>query len=330
MNRIRVPHRPARLAALLWIWPCVLAGCLSITPSSGYTPLAEISIQVDEPLVLPLLSGEVPIVQACFPGRSAAAELGIRMVVDTGAEASLLSRAAAEHMGLTIGKYRGASHIEGSAGGSREVTHYVAIDVMQLGDLQIERFYLSLVESEAFEAFDFDGVLGQDLLVQLASVFDMERRELTLLPTGIQEQEITEFIRARQDLNGIWRGEPIDFRPRPFVKFHLLQGQDRIPVELLIDTGATHTSMPQPICDLLGPPLGLRMKMGLDGRYQAKTYGLSNFPLCGFTIGGEVVGSRQEYGLLGMDILGDFVLILNGPAKAFLVHHRRIAPNPNR
>ena len=316
--------------ALLWVCALFLSGCVATRPSDGYIPLAKVSIEIDAPLELRLESGSVPIVRVRFPGRSAAGDLGIRMVVDSGAETSLLSREAAEQLGLDIGTYRGVSRIEGSAGGFRDITQYVTIDSMLLGDFEIRQFFLSLVEPEAFEAFDFEGILGQDLLSKLASVFDMERRELTLLPTGIDDEGITEFIRERRDLNGTWRGEPIEFRPRPFVKFDILQGSDRFPVELLIDTGATNTSMPKSICKLLGPPVGLRTKIGLDGRYRAKSYSLNNFPLCGFTIGGEVVESRQEYGLLGMDILGGFVLILNGPTKQFLVHHRRIAPNRNQ
>jgi hypothetical protein len=77
-----------------------------------------------------------------------------------------------------------------------------------------------------------------------------------------------------------------------------------VELELLIDTGATGTSLPSPAIVAVGlEEAGTYAAHGLSGCQEGRTYRLENLNFQGRSVGVEIQDCALPFGLLGMDIL---------------------------
>jgi hypothetical protein len=125
---------------------------------------------------------------------------------------------------------------------------------------------------------------------------------------------------------GAWAMASADFRPSPLLALDLPVDVGS-PAEIEIDTGSTSTSFPEAWAIALELPRAetdsVEMR-GVGGTRQAQAYKLENFGLYGFLVTAQVYSNALEYGLLGMNVLGEFVLILDGPGRTLWLHHRTV------
>lgn len=102
----------------------------------------------------------------------------------------------------------------------------------------------------------------------------------------------------------------------------------------LIDTGASVTSIHQPIFDQLGvPPVGSATVGSANGPSQQPTFpaklsfpgtqlqGLAFTQVLSCNLTGTLIGDQQLIGLIGRDLLQYFVFIYNGPAGTIALCH---------
>ncbi len=74
--------------------------------------------------------------------------------------------------------------------------------------------------------------------------------------------------------------------------------------------------MPAELCtDLKLERTGEGARTGLDGPFQVAEYALDNLALGDFRVKLVVAESKLEHGMLGMDILSGFVMILDAPSE---------------
>ena len=293
----------------------LLAGC----GRTGTQSVFEAKIQLERPAVLTVdPDNQLPVVMADLDGAQ------IPFLVDTGASITTIHLARAEEHGLFVGPYSDRGIITGSGGGSIQYESYAAADRMSLGELTLENVRLPALEIELFEDVAFGGIIGQDLLVRLVLVIDMTRGELHLLPPDHSGgEEVQAYLGEAAIAGGTWIQAPIELRPCPFLE---ITHEDVSVGEIEIDTGASGTSLAVRTIDALElEPIGTRTSMGIDGEREGTTYALEDFGLYGFSISTEVKAAATDYGLLGMNVLGQFVFVVDGPASLFWLHHRELA-----
>lgn len=302
-----------RLACVL----VLVAGC-SGRPRSG---LGEVPLALDAPLVLELGEASLPIVEVVLDGHAAA------FLVDSGSSISVLDPVRAAELGLAVRPYAGNTSTRGSSGRSVVIDRYVAVERMELGPLVLERTALAALDDDVLRRGLHSGILGQDLLGRLPLVLDMERRALHLLPPGTDRDGIRAYLEEADLGAGAWAVVEIDFRPCPFLP---LDAHETELVEIEVDTGATDTSLPEPVIAALDLPLagpGTVGLVGVGGSRQSPRYLLEDLGLFGLRVRAEVHANALEYGLLGMDVLGEFVVVLDGPGESLWLHHRTVEPD---
>lgn len=298
-----------RLPALL----ALLAAACSSGPATR--ALDEAALTLAEPCIVPLAERERPVVELLLDGRSAG-----RFLVDSGSSISLLGAAKAAELGLERRPYASRFEAMGSGGKSATLEHYVRVGRLELGKLLVHDTRLTVVDDPALAQAGVDGILGQDLLVRLVLVLDLQRHELHLLPRGGTEV-LREYLRSAEVGDGAWAMAPIAFRPCPFLPLEVAGLESSVELEL--DTGAGSTSLPRAAIAALGlEPIGTHTLGSVGGNYDAELYALEDFGLFGLRIQTNVTAAVGEYGLLGMDILGELVVVLDGPARTLWLHRR--------
>lgn len=303
-----------------------LAACSGVST----TAVVDTPIDLDSPTVIPLLEGALPAIGVTLDGRD-----GLPFVVDSGSSISVIDRPKAEALGLFIGPYSHESSTSGSGGGSVSYDSYAAVDRLEAGGLTLVGSRLPAIDLAMLRDSGYVGILGQDILARLVVVFDMPRRELHLLPAGTDNDAIVEYVKGAEIGAGTWASVPIDFRPCPFVSLDVERPKEvdaestaEVDAEMEIDTGAASSSLPAVAIEALGlEATGTATSRGIDRTFEESTYDLADFGLYGFRVAGQFKRSALDYGLLGIDVLGEFVFILDGPGATVWLHHREVEPD---
>jgi len=311
-----VGYRAAMRGALILV---LLASACSGTPRT--TTVEEAPLHVTEAAVLPLREGsQLPIVTVKIDGHD-----GLPFLVDSGASHSIVELERARELGLFVGPYSHGTTTRGSGGGSVAYDHYARAGRLVVGGVELNGARLPAIDTEVLRDLELVGILGQDLLRRLIVLFDSERAELHLLPA---KQDVAEYLSANKIGAGKWVQVPLSMRPCPFLP--LLLTATELEAEIEVDTGAATSSFPADVIAALDlTPTGTAQAQGIDGFYEEATYVLESFGFYGFELSLEIKRSPLEYGLLGMDVLGEFVFLIDGPAETLWLHHRAIDPQPN-
>ncbi len=261
--------------------------------------------------MLELLPYSLPVVRAEMEGHG-----DLEFVVDTGAESSVIFRPWAVELGLPLLPFEGT--VTGSNGQTVPVTEWTYARALVLGSARIEN--LSLIVSEAdFGEPQWCGILGQDVLGKLTTIFDGERRALHLLPRGWQQESIEGYLSKQRIGPGEWLVVELEFRPRPFLELNT--GEARYDV--LIDTGASSTSFPLAALRAIGrEQIEASTRFGLSGESVGGVYELEGVQLFGLRVSGTFTDTELAYGLLGMSVLQTLVLVHDPPNGKIWLHKR--------
>ncbi|MFN0243021.1 MAG: retroviral-like aspartic protease family protein [Planctomycetota bacterium] len=272
-------------------------------------------LHLTEPVVVELVPNRLPVVLVSFDGGPP-----VPCLVDCGAEKSFLDADAAERLGVKLGDYAQPFTVRGVDGHESRVHRCAYVRRVELGALLVEDCYIPLLESDLFDVQNVGGLLGQDVLARFPFVIDVQRGKLHLLPPDMRRTGIETYLGAADIGRGDWVIATADFRPCPFLTLDV-EGVGELEIE--VDTGAGMMCLPERVIDALAlTPVGVGEAPSLAGPKQVRTYLLENFGLFGTRIRTEVQAIRDEHGLLGMDVLGGFVLVLNAPEKTVWLHRR--------
>ncbi len=303
--------KPTTFAAL-----AAVVGISGCQPAVQSRPLQDADVELQRPCRVPLAPEDRPIAEVDLgTGRPR------RFLLDTGAEISLIDERCVVECGLERHPYSAAFKTIGSGGGERELRDYVRLDRLTLGELIVRDSRVTVVGGPALAEAKVDGILGQDLLSRLVIIVDSQRHELHVLPNGGADA-IRSCIEDAKIGNGAWASATIEFHPLPILPLDVAGVAETLRLE--IDTGAVASSLPKrAITALRLAPIGRRPRGGVDGTYETDAYRLEHFNLFGLSLDFEVTASELEQGLLGMDVLGSLVFVLDGPRRTLWLHHRQ-------
>lgn len=274
--------------------------------------LDQAPIELAGPSVVPLEDGSRPVVGVVLDGRPPR-----RFLVDTGAGISWISARCVAELGLTELPYAASFETVGAGGAGRRIDSYVRPKVMELGDLRVRDARIAVIDDPALDIVG-DGIIGQDLLARLMVTLDMQRRQLHLVPDSGPEA-VRRYLETSELGAGAWIHFEADFRPSPMIQVVFPEEV----FELMLDTGAEATSLPRRWLESLQREPHAEHEMGaIGGSYTARSY-IEAFNLFGLTFLGEFTVAPQEYGLLGMDVLSHWLLLIDGPAETVWLHVRK-------
>lgn len=305
----------ATLRSLCLLAFALAAGCSQGSPYGSPEP----AIVVAVPEVLPLVAGSLPVIEVTADGRT-----DLLMLVDSGASITSIDRIMAEELGLEIGRYDGSSLTTGADGRSMPLEYYTTLRRLELGSVVVEDFLVTVLDSEATSRHGWFGILGQDVLARLPVIVDGARDQLHLLPIDTDEEGIAAYLAEQEVGDGAWAVAPIDYRPCPYLPASI-DGLEPDDIEILIDTGASSTSLPMLAIEALGlEPVGTFTTVTIAGLSKGNTYELEDFGLYGLLIDATIHGGKLDHGLMGMDILGELVVLLDGPGGRIWLHNREV------
>jgi len=288
------------------------AGC-----AHRQTEIPDPKVDVKTPIVIELASNLPPTVSAKVDGRP-----GLVMIVDTGASTSSIDLTAARKLGFDVRPYATSGRSTGSDGRSISFEGYVPVERVEIGSLVIEDLHVPAIDSEVTKIHGWFGILGQDVLGKMIVVLDAGRLRLHALPPSMDEAALTSYLSEAKLGKGKWAVAPVSFRPCPFLVFDVAKLESG-EVELELDSGATDTSLPKKVIEALElEEIGSFESHAIAGKYGGRTYRVQRLGLYGLEISAEVHESELEYGRLGMDILGELVVLFDAPHGKVWFHHR--------
>jgi len=255
-----------------------------------------------------------PVVRVTLDDRSSRP-----FVVDCGAGISLVHAARAAELGFVVRPYASGFDVIGSGGASSRVESYVLVEELRIGTLRVEAARIAVIDDDALLDAGVDGILGQDLLARLIVVVDMQRDQLHLVPNDGPDA-VQRYVESNDLGRGSWLKLEVPFGPQPAIPIDIDEADE---LELWLDTGAEVTSLPARLLEYFAStPTGTTEVGGIGGRFVREAHTLTDFRFFGLSISGEFSASAIERGLIGMDVLGQFVLVLDGPAHTVWLHHR--------
>lgn len=280
----------------------------------GASPVVEIEV----PVVLELLPGPVPLVRATVDGRP-----GLVFLVDSGAQLSLIDRASADALGIDVEEHVGPWTTIGADGRAWAMDHYADLATIELGEhggLTLRDVHVQVLDVAGARTDGWFGILGADVLARLVLAFDVEHAKLHVLPYDSTRAATERYLADAGFGDGPWGVvELAKGRATPFLA---LRHGDATR-ELEIDTGAATTSLPKDFVEELGlVPVSTFASRSVGGVHTGTVYRLEGLDLFGFEIAADVQASELDYGLFGMDILGAFVFVLDGPGNALWLSRR--------
>lgn len=105
-------------------------------------------------------------------------ELGVQLLLDTGADRTMISPRALQAAGVAISRPVGTGTIVGVTGTDR--INYVVVDSLEVGEARVGRMPVGSYELAGTGAGD--GLLGRDFLDQFKITFDAAKGEVHLAP----------------------------------------------------------------------------------------------------------------------------------------------------
>jgi len=289
----------------------LLASCgdgASTAPARDEPPRATSRLEARTDLAL--LEGSHPRVEAELPGRGRAV-----LLVDTGAQYTVLSSAFARAHGLALEPFDASAGAPTSAPG-RRIEHVARVPELLLGAASVRDVRIAVLDFAGLDHLaGTDGILGQDLLRSWFAVIDGPGRRLVLLPRCTIEEAFAQLFEGR---TGALRFDVDWSLGVPRVRLPLAGAGE---IELLIDTGANFLCLPpEPIAALGLAKLRTERVQTLEGEAERDVYELPRTSLGVLTIRGEV--QAWEHGVLGWSVLEGAVLAQEGESGVVMLVDR--------
>lgn len=291
------------------VWIALGAGC-ALPGRGGHSVL--VSTEFGAEIALPLQSRSVPVVQASIPGYGSG-----EFILDSGAQRTIFDRRHVQRWGLPLIRYDEPLRVTrgGAAAGSIEA--HTIVGRLELGGaaaLDLEPPVTDLSHLRRSLA----GIIGQDVLRNWALVFDGRRREVTILPPDQVDATLARWAEQGTELTACpltwWNGVPTLEVDLP----------DELHASMIVDTGASMTSLPRAAIDELElVPAGTRTRAHIGGTERPGIFRCPELGLANWRVRAWVVEHAGERGLLGYDVLGRCLMVLDGPRGVLWV-----APRP--
>ena len=294
-----------------------LSACATTSSERPWTKLDQVPLTFTEPVVVPLIQDGAesrPVVGLKLNGHEC------RFLVDTLSALSFVVPECAEEVGLTIGPVAlpdgSAAIVRSGTGKSVRIDHYGGVKCLELGSVAIEDAVLFLNgDAPMLRSKEFQGVLGYDLLKRLPVVFDLEHHALHFLPPGTDRAGIEAYLTAERFGAGGWSCGAIEFDGGFYVPITVDGALD--PMVLMFDTGCNVTALPEAFVTKLGLETAddeLHELNFVGGTVMVRHYRWE-FELMGFRMNTTVPTLPREFAILGMNALGNFNFVLDGPGK---------------
>jgi len=321
--RARARTRPRALACALALVLIALAeACAPAAEEQGADEVVfDAETTLDGPVVLPLLGGRLPRVEAEVAGAGTA-----RFLVDTAMEVTLLDAGFAKRAGLPQRRLDIDFRVTTGGGQQQRLQHVASIERLTLGGgpgepsatasaLHPPLADLAALGDLAQRDEGFDGILGQDVLGDWALLFDAPAGQLVILPADDLLHRLAAHLPTGMACEAI-----------------ALQGGDRIPrfplvfsspareIEMHVDTGSSRTCLPLEVLEGLGAGAGTPTEaVTLAGSEPRRAWKVEGFPLGTQRVALQVEGTAASWGLLGYDALSQRRFVLDGPGRRLLV-----------
>jgi hypothetical protein len=307
------PHSLLRAllgAAALLALPACTSGGAGGGASGPVDPPREAvaATELSAAVVLPVESRRMPVVRVYIPGAGLAS-----MLLDTGAERTLVDTEAARRLGLELLDYRVPLAV--TRGGKRvgSIDRWTRIERLELSRATASDLSPPVTDLRHLYR-GLDGIVGQDVLSSWGVAFDGGRSEIRLLPPEDVPELVAAHERAGTTLTRLpltwWRGVPV-------VE---LEMSDGTLVEMVVDTGASTTALPADLLREQGlRPRGTLPRAHVAGWEQAPIYRVEGMRLGGRELSGWVLSFDGERGYLGYDLLSRMVSVIDAPGDALWV-----------
>lgn len=236
-------------------------------------------------------------------------DVPLRMILDTGADRTVISENAARKTGLsTLQDYK---IIVEDAAGKKSYYNTALIHSLQIGDLIVQNTDCCISDSKT-SINVVDGVIGWPILSQLVVSFDAKKRTITFTKP-------TEVI--TQKTNFYWVQKPI-------ISCGTITNQIKQSF-FMLDTGATKTKFSELGIEQFGVSKifsGFRLSGAANGAYIRKS---SKFSKITLVIDSKIICFMNHYnvfpgtwllplsGNIGSDIMQAGILTLNYPAGTY-------------
>ena len=302
------PRAPVSLVlgALLFFWAAFPMGAQSLD--------VDFRFEKGDKTVLPieLASGKVHV-QARFDG-----EVSAWLLLDSGANMSILDRSLTSEMGLAL---RGESKADTAAGGRAFRFAFTRSPALELGGLRIEERSVAVLDrkTQPYNGRESRGLLGADLFRAFVIDIDYANRTMTL------------HRPETFDYRGSGAVLPVTFDPNHkwLVEGAIVLGRERLEVELLVDTGARGTigfmapftqsnavleKLPQKALGVVGFGVGGEGKhwVGRVSSFELGPYRFDSLPATFAPVGEKGSYGREDRdGIVGAKILEQFRVIFD-------------------
>ena len=283
-----------------------LAGCGE--PGVPWTS-STVSLEVGAGVVLPLGDDVVPVVEARLDGHP------VRLLLDTGAEATILRDDLVETLGLPR---LPLTHEVVSRRGAEVARTYEAssrVARLELGEAVAHDVSPLLADLPDF-LLDIDGIVGMDVLGQAAVLFDAAAAEVRLLPSGTLGSSLAGVYEADGEI--ICWPWALEEGNRASVRLSFDGG---VEFDVVVDTGAGICGFPGWAVDDLGlEAIGTYKSRHIGGADESELYSIKSLSFDEVVTGPLRVDrepDEDETGLLGYEALSQFVFVVDGPERSF-------------
>jgi len=232
----------------------------------------------------------------------------IGMMLDTGAERSMVLRSAAVRLGLTLQEVKGIRFF--GVGGETAV-HAARVDEFRVGDT-VRKDWLVIAAGERDLGADIDFVLGEDFFSQVDVEFDLAHEAVRLfVPRDCGKSPLAYW--ATDGASGV----EIENSAAARYKIILTVKVNGQPVEALLDSGAGISVLNKSDVARLGitPETPGVVAVGSGGGLGSRTVGFWSSPFASFAIGDEAI---RDTTILFADLWKDATITETGshvPAK---------------
>lgn len=289
------------------------AGALAAAACAREEPVAVLALDAETELAAPAALRTVadatrPTVEARLDGGRVA-----RMLVDTGAELTVFDAGFADRSGLRVLPYAGTQRVANAALAQVAIQRVAAVERVSLGAASAKGLRAPLLDLAHFEGA-FDGILGQDVLADWAVLFDARAGEVVLSPADPME-----LLKERFEKGTAFLAQPLAGEGRtPKISFDVRDAK----LSMVVDTGSATSALPRRVADAIGAaPAEPALYRHAGGTVERERRRIERFGIGPWTIALTATLVDGEYGLLGYDVLREFVFVVDVPRKRVLLAH---------